>query len=148
MSILGDIVDKIEDKINSLLPTYKPFPFVYDYELNDRINDKNYGIRLGTGESISGMTNAVTMDQNVEVFLTQRYSPKKAQGDMDLRVKISDISGDLETLYKELYRRPMAITSASLLIIAPLDLSAPEIDNDNNLVTITLTLSVKYRVAT
>jgi hypothetical protein len=146
MAVISELLDLVEDKVQALLPTYKPMPFTYDIELNDRINNKNYGVRLGSASSTPGLNRCVTIDHNVEIDLTQRWEPKKSIGDKHLRDCIKDISNDLETIYKELYRRPGSLSSATLLLIAPLDLSAPTIDNDNNLVTITLTLSVKYRV--
>lgn len=148
MSALAELVTLIEGKLATILPTYKAMPFVYDFDLNDRLASKCYGVRVGSASSTSGTNNSITLDQNISIDLAQRFEPKKAQGDKDLREKIGLISSDLEKVYKELYRRPGALTSASLLVIAPLDLSEPNIDNDSNLVTITLTLSVKYRVAT
>jgi len=148
MSVIGEILQSIEEKVNELIPSYKQMPFVYNLELNDRLQEKNYAIQLGNANTINGTNRAVTFDHNIDLILCQKYSPKKGYGDKDLRDKIAEISGDLELVYKELYRRPLSIPSASLLVIAPLDLSAPDIDNDNNLVTISLTLAVKYRVAT
>jgi hypothetical protein len=147
MSAISEILDLIEDKVSDLLPEYKAMPFVYDITLNDRLAVKNYGVRLGSALTIAGTNHAATFDHSIEIELTQRYEPKKSSGDADLRAKISLISDDIETLYKEFYRRPGSLSSASLLVIAPVDLSEPRIDNNNNLVTIVLTLSVKYRVA-
>jgi hypothetical protein len=148
MSTLNDILDLIEDRLTTLLPDYKIAPFVYNYELNERLAVKNYGIRVAGASSIPGTNKAVTLDQSVQIDLTQRYEPKKSFGDKDLRDKIGLISADIETLYKDLYRRPGSVPSAHLLLIAPIDLSEPNVDNNNNFVTITLTLSVKYRVQT
>jgi hypothetical protein len=147
MSVASELVTLIEGKVQTLLPAYKVMPFVYALELNDRLADKNYGVKLGSASTISGTNHAATFDHNVEIDLTARYEPKKTSGDMDLRNKINLLSDDIETLYKEFYRRPGSLASASLLVIAPVDLSEPKIDNDNNLVTVTLTLSVKYRVS-
>lgn len=147
MSVASELVSLIETKVQALLPTYKVMPFVYSLELNDRLAVKNYGVKLGSASTISGTNNAATFDHSVEIDLTARYEPKKSSGDLDLRDKINLLNDDLETLYKEFYRRPGALASASLLVIAPVDLSEPRIDNDNNLVTVTLTLSVKYRVS-
>lgn len=147
MSVVTELMTLIESKVETLLPTYKVMPFVYELELNDRLAAKNYGVRLSSASTIAGTNHAATFDHSVEIDLTQRYEPKKSSGDKDLRDKIAAISDDIETLYKEFYRRPGSLASASLLVIAPVDLSEPKIDNDNNLITITLTLSVKYRVA-
>jgi len=123
-------------------------PYAYNLALNDRLADKNFCTRVGSASTTDGTNRAVTFDHDIEVILSQKWLPKRGQGDSDLREKISDISEDLETVYKELYKRPFALDSAALLLIAPLDLSEPDIDEDNNLVSITLTLNVKYRVLT
>jgi hypothetical protein len=148
MSVINDLLDKLQDKIEVLVPQYKQMPYAYNLELNDRLADKNYTVRVGSATTADGTNRAVTFDHEIEVLLSQKWLPKRGQGDSDLREKISDISGDLETIYKELYKRPFALNSAALLLIAPLDLSEPSVDNDNNLVTLTLTLNVKYRVLT
>lgn len=148
MSAIGEILTLVEDRVQTLLVDYKPAPFVYNPELNERNASKVFGVRMGSGSSVSGTNNSVTLDHEILVDLSQKYGPKKNEGDKDLRVKVADISTDIETIFKELYRRPGAVASAQLLLISPLDVSEPNVDNDNNLVTITLTLTVKYRVAT
>jgi hypothetical protein len=146
MSAVGELTKLVEDKVANLLPSYRPLPFVYDIEINDKLADKNFGVRVGSASSTSGVNKYVTIDHNFEVILLQKHMPKKSTGDKDLRDKINAISGDMELIYKELYRRAGNIDSASLINIAPLDLSEPLIENDN--ITITLTLSIKYRVPT
>jgi len=146
MSAVSELVTLLESKIEELLPSYKPMPFMYLPELNERLQVKNYAIRVGSASTTEGTNRAVTFDHSISIDLSQRFEPKKSQGDKDLRDKISVISNDIQTLYKELYRRPGALASATLMVIAPLDLSEPTVDNENNLVSLTLTLSVKYRV--
>jgi hypothetical protein len=149
MSVAREIEAKLIEKISELLPSYKQLPYVYNIELNDRLADKNFGVVIGSASSIDGTNRALTYDHNFDLILSQRWTPKRGGvGDKDLRDKISSIIGDHEILAKELYRRPLSLLSANLLIISPLELSAPEVDNDNNIVNITLTLSIKYRVAT
>jgi hypothetical protein len=149
MSVVEELLTKLDEKIKAILLDYKPLPYVYNIELNDRLADKNFGILVGSASSIEGANRALTYDHNFEVVLSQRWIPKRGgAGDKDLRDKISLIMGDHEKIAKEVYRRPLALDSANLLIISPLELSAPEVDNDNNIVNVTLTLSIKYRVAT
>jgi hypothetical protein len=148
MSVMSELVGLLETKVQALLPDHKPMPYAYNLELNDRLADKNFCIRVGSASTVEGTNRAVTIEHQIEVVVSQKWLPKKSSGDLDLRDKINTISDDIEIVYKELYKRPLALNSAALLIIAPLDLSEPEIDNDNNLVSITLTLSVRYRVLT
>lgn len=148
MSIAKDLHDYLELRLVSLLPTYKAVPFFYSQDENNRLLNKGYAIKLGSIQSTTGTNMSLTKDQDYQIELTQKWAPKKGQGDLDLREKIFNISGDIEKLSADLYRRTGSIDTASLLIISPLDVSEPDIDNDNNLVTLTLTLNVKYRVAT
>lgn len=148
MSAISELVGLLEERVAELLPDYKQMPYAYNLELNDRLADKNFCIRVGSASTTDGTNRAVTFDHELEVVLSQKWLPKRGQGDSDLREKINTISDDLEIVYKQMYKRPLALNSAVLLLIAPMDLSSPEIDNDNNLVNITLTLSVKYRVLT
>jgi hypothetical protein len=147
MSALSELIALVEDRVQDLLPAYSPAPFVYDLAANNRKNDKIFGVRLGSSTSSAGLNSWITIDTSIGVDLSQKFLPKKAEGDESLRDKIAELTGDIETIYKTLYRRAGALDSASLILIAPVDVSEPNIDNDNNLVTLTLTLSVKYRVA-
>lgn len=148
MSAIGEILTLVDNRVLDLLPEYKAAPFMYSPEDNERQVSKMYGLRVGSANSTPGTNNAVTLEHEIFLDLSQKYLPKKNEGDKDLRVKIDTILTDIEVMFKALYRRPGAIASASLLLISPLDVSEPSVDNDNNLVTITLTLNVKYRVAT
>jgi hypothetical protein len=148
MAVVSDLVTYLEGKVETLVPGYIKFPFCYSLEDNTSQANKNYAVNVGSANSTSGLNGYITVDHSFEVKLAQKFIQKKGEGDSDLRAKIATVSTDIETLYKSLYRRPGGIASAALLLISPVDVSAPDIDNDNNLVTLTLTLNVKYRVAT
>lgn len=148
MSAVSDIKTYLNTKVVELLPTAKKLPYQYLQDYNDRIADHNYAIKVGEANPASGTNNAITLDHNFIVDLSRRYTPKKGSGDADAEDAILELFGEAETLYKNLARRAVSLGSCSVLLISPLDVSEPSIDNDNNLVTVTLTLTVRYRVAT
>lgn len=147
MSAVSDVLTYLEGQVNSLLPTAKAMPYMYGLESNDRLGDNAYSITVGGASVVEGTTRAITFDHDFNVSLSRKYLPKKG-GDSDLREKINSISSDIETLYKTLARRSGNAGTTLMLLISPVDVSEPAVDNDNNLVTLTLTLTVKYRVAT
>lgn len=146
MSTVTDIVESVKTEVETLLPTYKELPFSYVPELNSRLADKNYALRLGAANTATTTNNAITFDHTVYLDLSSRFELKKNTGDKELAERILGLHTDIETLYKYFYKRT-GLTS-KVMLISPIDLSEPNIDNDNNLVTVTLTLTVKYRVAT
>jgi hypothetical protein len=148
MSAVSDIEGYLNTKIVELLPTIKPLPYMYLQDENTTLADHSYAVKVGKARSSSGVNNYVTLDHEFTVDFSKRYSPKKGSGDTEARNKALEVYGEVETVYKALAKRSMSFTSCSVLLISPLDVSEPTIDNDNNLVTVTLTLDVKYRVAT
>lgn len=145
MAIVQDILVALETKVSSLLPTYKKSKFTYSIESNNRISAKKiYAIRTSSGSSVTGVTLSATFDQGFEVILSDIYQPKN-DNDIDLVDKITQLHTDVETLYRDLYQRRLDLTSAQVLLVQLVDISVPEIDNDNDSVNITATFTVKYR---
>jgi hypothetical protein len=144
--IVQEIVDAIEINIQSLLPTYKKASFVYDLSLNNRKQSKKiYAITPQSASNVSGSTLTVTLDHSFDVTLSDAYSPKN-DSDINLQDKILEIHNDIESLYKELFQRRLGL--AKVLVVQVVDISSPEIDNDNNTVAITASFSIKYRKET
>lgn len=145
MAIVQDILVALETKVSSLLPSYKKSKFTYSIESNNRISAKKiYAIRTSSGSSVTGVTLSATFDQGFEVILSDIYQPKN-DNDIDLVDKITQLHTDIETLYRDLYQRRLDLTSAQVLLVQLVDISVPEIDNDNDSVNITATFTVKYR---
>lgn len=144
--IVQEIVDAIEINIQALLPTYKKASFVYDLGLNNRKQSKKiYAITPQSASNVSGSTLTVTLDQTFDVTLSDTYSPKN-DSDISLQDKVLEIHSDIETIYKELFQRRLGL--AKVLVVQVVDISSPEVDNDNNTVAITASFSVKYRKET
>lgn len=144
MSAVGEIRDGLKSRVETLLGVaYKPKPFMYLVEDNGNLGLKTYALRIGEAQTSPGTNQHLTWSQSFEVELSHRYENKKGSGDSDLQDKISSLMTDLETVYKGLSLTRFPITAGTILNIAPLDISSPDIDN--NVVTIVLSLNVLYR---
>ena len=142
-SVAETIIDQIEVHINTLLPDYKKSPFVYALELNNRkTSSQVYSIRPGSALNVQSNTRAITLDQVFEVYLSRSFV-KSNQNDESLQRKILEISEDHETLYREVFLR--RLTGGEVLIVQGVDILDPEIDFENDFVSITASYTIKYR---
>lgn len=143
--IVDDIVNAIEGEITTLLPSYKKAAFVYDLARNNRKQSKKiYAIVPDSATSVTGTVQAITLDHNFNVTLSDIYKPS-GDTDTDLQDKVLAIHTDIETLYKELFQRRLGLPSVRVLVVQIVDIAAPEVDQDNNFVSITATFNIKYR---
>jgi len=144
--IVKEISDFIKDQITTILPTYKELHYVYNLDDNERQFARAYGITVGSSTTIPGTNRAATFEGSFNVIFTNSYEPKKSVGDQAARSQVFNLHSDLESFYKVMYKRPFATVSGHTLQVSALDISEPDINN--NLVSITLTLTVQYRVQT
>jgi hypothetical protein len=145
VSAVSQIVTELKEEIKKILPDFRESPFTYNLEDNDSQLDKAFGVKIGSASVTSGVTRHVTFNQDIQIDVSRKYFNKKDSGDSDLRSKIEMIHGDIEKLYKTLSLRALSVPNATVLLISPLDISAPT--QDDYIVTLTLTLNVQYRVS-
>jgi hypothetical protein len=145
MAIVSDILGALDAEVTSLLPAYKKSKFTYFIEKNNRVTSKKiYTIRPDSGKSAVGTTLSATFDQNFDVILSDIFQDKN-DSDKDLADKILALHTDVETLYIQLFQKRLGLTSAQVLLVSLVDISAPEVDVDNSTVSLTATFGVKYR---
>ena len=145
MAIVQDILTALDTKVSSLLPTYKKAKFTFDLAQNNRVSAKKiYGIRVDSGKSVTGITMSATFDQDFQVILSDIYQPKN-DTDNNIADIINQLHSDTEIIYRDLYQKRLDLTSAQVLLVQLVDLSPPEIDTDNNSVSLIATFTVKYR---
>jgi hypothetical protein len=145
MSAVSEIVTLLLDETEDLLPTYSQIPHLYSVEDNTSQMDKVFGVRVGSASVTSGVNRSITFNHSFIIDLIRKHVPKKDLGDKDLRDKIILLHDDIQTLYKSLSLRSLNFTGGKVLLISPLDISEPT--NENGIVTVSLTLSIQYRVA-
>jgi len=144
MGIVREIRDAFNTQIESILPSYSRSKYKWSFADNNKPNSKSiYAVRIGSAGTISGTNQTITQERLFEVLLSNRFE-SKGDNDNDLDEKIIQLIDDHEALQVELYRRKLNISR--VLVINAIDITEPEIDNENNIVTMTATYTVRFRL--
>lgn len=143
-SYVKQISDAIEAKLAVLLTSFTKAPYVWDLSANNVKTSKNaFRVVPGDASSVEGSLRTITMNQKFTVFLTTNFINKDSC-DLVLQAAIESLYESLELVTNEAMQRRFAI--ARIMNVASVELSAPEIDRENNTVTIGATYSVFYRM--
>jgi hypothetical protein len=142
-NIVAEITDSIALQVGNLLPNRKKSPFVWDFAQNSsKANKSVYAVRQGSASNVAGTNKTVTFDQTFEVALSSDFK-NKSDSDSSLSDTISAMYQDLQTVWTEIFLRKLNLSR--VLLVSGLELTEPLIDNDNNIVNISLRFVVKYR---
>jgi len=145
MGIVSEIKAAIEEKVE-LVSGFTQAPFRYDFQKNNKNRSTNiYAVRIGESNSISGTNQTLTQDRTFEVYLSTRFG-RNGSDDVAIDNAIISLIDMHELISVQLFRRELIITSARLLVVDAIDISSPEIDNDNDIVNILATYSMKFRL--
>jgi hypothetical protein len=146
MSVASEILAALETKVADLFPTFKKAKFSYEIEKNNRKNStKIFAVKPLGGNSTSGMTLSATFSQDFAVVLSDIYNPKN-DTDSQITTVILDLQDKIQDLNKDILQKRLDLTSAKVLLVQLVGISEPEIDLENNSVTITATFTINYRV--
>jgi hypothetical protein len=142
-NLVADISSEIASQVGNLLPLRKPSR--YQWSLNDNSfkgNSAIFAVRPGSASTTSGTNRTVTFDQNFEVILSDSFK-NKGDNDAALDAAIKGIYEDMQTIYVEIFQRKLNLSR--VLLIDSMEMSEAEVDNENDIVNITLRFNVKYR---
>lgn len=142
MSIVLDIKNALELRINSILPSFKRSKFVFDIISNPSNMINVYAIRPLDAQTVSGSNKTATIDQEFEIELATRYNTAN-ESDTDLEIKVYNLYQEHEKLYKNLFRENFLLDR--VLVVQSFRLTRPDISSENNFVSIIATYSIKYR---
>ena len=141
---VATIVEGIYSEIEATIPVYARAKFVWELDKNtDR--KPMCAVRPGAGRNVEGANRAITVDQDFEAVLIRPYKPVGGVSDNDLDAQILQLQGDQEALWRVVFQRRFGASPAVVLLVSIVDIAAPEIDNDNNTVSVAVTFTVKYR---
>lgn len=145
MAVVNEILDALEDQVNTLFPTYSKAKFAYQIEKNNRkSSEKIYTIKPLSGSSVEGVTLSATFAQDFEVLFSDIYQPKNGNDD-NITDKILVLNGMIQDLNKEVYQKRLSLTSAKVLLVQLVGISEPLIDLENNTISISATFTINYR---
>ena len=143
MSMVEDIVDAIEARVNLEVPTYQRSQYIWDPTKNsDNKNDKYYAIRSGSATFVSGTCRTITIEQSFEVELGDNFRNRRDK-DSDANDRIMELYQAHELIYRSIMRDNFNI--GRVQVVNNLDIEAPEVDNDNKVCRIVATFTVRYR---
>lgn len=143
-SYVKQITDAIELKLGTLLPTFKRSPYVWSIgKTNTKTSTNVFRIIPGTAESVDGTLRTITIKQSFTVYLTSSFVNKNTTDEV-LQNTIESLYEALELVTIEAMQRRFNISR--IMAAESLELLAPEIDHDSDIVSIGATYKFIYRM--
>jgi len=145
MSEVSDITANLKTLMGTLLGVeYGELPHATVIEKNSFKNgSKKYGVLPKSLDEVDGVTCAVTADQNFDLILTDSYGGKSLN-DTDKQEKTIALQELAFSVYKEIINTK-AGTPAIVIHTKDLSVKDPEYLEENHIVVITATVTIKYR---
>lgn len=147
MGAVNAVVTGLYAEVEAVIPEYKKAAHVWIREKN---TDKKptIAVRPGSGASTAGTNRAVTIDQSFELELTRTWKPQAGLKGTDLDAQILQMQEDHEKVWKKIFQRRFNADPSVVLVVSAFDISSPEVDNENNTVSLLVTYQVVYRSET
>jgi hypothetical protein len=143
MSLVSDITTAIETAITAILPPFQKSQYIWDTTKNSESKNRLFfAIRPGSASFVSGTCRTITLEQNFEVEFGDSFK-NRLDKDADANDKVMALYEAHETLYREIMRNNFNI--GRVQVVANLDISQPEVDNENKVCRIVATYTVRYR---
>ena len=137
-SILTDLESQVSTTLGSL---WSELDYVYNLEANSaRSMDFKYGVGASEGQSVLGVTKAVTVDFGFFVVLTKRFINRSS--DEKQRTIISDIYNEFENINVAVFQKKLG--NSAVLLVSDLAYSEPEVIGEDA-ISIRVDLIIKYR---
>lgn len=143
MSIVSDITSAIETTIQALVPTFSRSQYVWGTTQNsDSKNKQFFAIRPQDASFVSGTCRTITIEQQFQVEFGDSYK-NRGDKDSDANDKIMALFEVHESLYREIMRNNFNI--GRVQVVGGLDISSPEVDNENKVCRIVANYTIRYR---
>jgi len=144
-----DAVKKISDGLISrmkvVLPDHKELDFSYFPQANNFYNNfQRFGVTVGFSSSTPTITKALSFTHVFNVILTDAFKVTD-HDESDLKLKVFDLHDRLSNVLKDLYWTNIGLPDL-VFQVAPLSIDAPLIVEESQLVILSSSLSVQYRL--
>lgn len=134
----------MEARLLVIIPTFTKAPYVWSVNNNNSKTSKNiFRVIPDAAQSVDGTLRTVTISQKFTVFLTTNFANKNTS-DVVLQNEIENIYTALQVVTLDAMQRHFAINR--LMSVPSMEMTAPEIDHDNDTITIGASYSVLYRM--
>jgi hypothetical protein len=142
-SIVETIYTDLKTQILAALPARYESRYVWDPARNpSTANSSIFMIRPQGATSANTTNRAITLDHSFDVILSTSYKNIK-ETDTPLRNAIFALHEDHETIYRFAFLSNFGIPR--VLLVSTVDIAEPDIDEENGVVSIVATYTIKYR---
>lgn len=146
MGTTTDLVTSVKARMAAVLgPDFSELYNLTEIEKNSfKGADKRYGVKANQADEVPGTTCHLTIDQEFEMTLTNGFYSNAKGSDEDKRTKTLELQDLMNDIYRDLKVNKAGRPD---LVIHTLDLSIqePEYLEENHVVVITATFTLKYR---
>jgi len=144
-NLVTQIIDGMETQIASTLgASYGKLDYVFSVEDNNfRGNALRYGVIPQGASDTEGVVRAVTLDHEFQVILTDNYI-NQPNTDSSQMIKLKTMYDKMDDLSNALYNSKVGLPSIVLLAIQT-GYDEPEFIEEDNIVVLRATYSIKYR---
>ena len=145
---MSNIVEQINDSITSLVATelgvnYSPLAYIYNIIKNTANGtNKAYGVKPGVIAPSISITKFYTAEQEFVLTLTDQFNDR--DGDEGTRASVFELYSKIDDILKVLVNTKAGLPSI-VLNIPSFAIAEIEIDEEEKIIILNATFSVKYR---
>jgi len=141
-----NIVYDIRDALSAIVEGQTGFSksrFIWDTQKNNKsANFEYYSVRPQAANFVAGTCNTITLSQLFDIELGTSFRGG-SDGDEDTDDNIKKLYEEHQKLFLSIMRSNFNI--GRVQVVGDLDLSAPEVDNDNKVCRIIATYTITHR---
>ena len=143
--VVKNIVSAIETRIAAVIgTTHKKMDYVYDITKNSLNRDYNrYGVIPMGLTNDTGVTRAMTVDQDFEIIFINRFVNKQGD-DVKQRDAVNDLFKQFYLVINDLYATKLGIPE-TVMTVNRVTINDPEFTDEDNTANIRIRINVKYR---
>ena len=144
---IANIKTNLQTRALALLTAYSKHSYSVDVTKNKfRGNSKQLSVLPSGGSEVDSLVGAITMDHSFVYTYTNSYSAgaKSQLGDTLQAQRIQELMDDVLAAYTDARLNKSAIDS-TVLLISNLEISEPEFDDIEKIITVKATITVKYK---
>jgi len=145
MRSVEQISDAIKARIKVILADHKELDFSYFPEKNNFYNNfLRYGVTVGLASSTATITKSLSYNHDFKIILTDCYKATD-EDEIDLTTKIFNVQDRMSDILKDLYRTNLGLINL-VFQVTPLSIEAPLIIESQQVLILTSSLNVTYRL--
>lgn len=143
-SVVKQITNEIENRLEAIIPGFSKASYIWSIATNNsKTSQMVFRVLPDQGNSTTGTLRTITMSQKFNVLLTTNYTNKNSS-DSALQDAIEVLYVAIETVTRDAMARHFS--TLKIINVESVELAAPEIDNDNHIVSIGASYTIIYRM--